>query len=213
MSPRLPRIVAGLVRNSSQTRGQLRLLASLAAAGHTCGGVQALADFAKHVAINPRAVAIWTGHPSQAGFAPCCRRFGLEPGAAIGTVDLFGMPVTQVFHDPAQAHENRFAQGRMVDSGRVLQACAKLLKCFRVGPCPVVAWTSHSADADCHPGVESFAALGAVDWLDVLSTQPFDYFRIALAGPLILASHLGLMEFVAETVFFVAHAPLPEEVH
>jgi hypothetical protein len=66
---------------------------------------------------------------------------------------------------------------------------------------------------DFSPLSEFLVATGAVDCFDVLSTQPFDYFRIALAGPLILASHLGLMEFVAETVFFVAHAPLPEEVH
>jgi hypothetical protein len=72
----------------------------------------------------------------------------------------------------------------------------------------VVTWTSHSAQADCHPGVESVAALRAVDRLDVLSAQPFDYLRVALAGPLILASHLSLTEFVAETIFFVAHVPM-----
>jgi hypothetical protein len=37
--------------------------------------------------------------------------------------------------------------------------------------------------------------------------QPFEYLRIALAGTLILASHLILLELIAETVFFVAHIP------
>jgi hypothetical protein len=66
-------------------------------------------------------------------------------------------------------------------------------------------WTNHFAHADCHPGLESVAALRAFDRLGVLQAQPFDYFRVVLAGPLILASHLGLMECVAETIFFVAH--------
>jgi len=170
-------------------------------------------DFEKHVAINPRAMAIWTGHPSQARFALACCGFGLKPGAAIRTVDLFEMPVTQVFDDRAQAHENLFAQRFMMDRRRVLQARAKLIKRLPISPCPVMTWTSHSADADCHPGVQSFCALRAVDWLDVLSSQPVDYLRITLAGPLTLASHPCQMEFVAETVCLVAHISLHEEVH
>ena len=101
----------------------------------------------------------------------------------------------------------------MVDRRSVLQARPKLLKGFPVSPCPVVTWTSHSADPDCYPGVESFSALRAVDWLAVLLSQPVDYLRITLAGPLILASHLRQMEFVAETVTLVAHVSLHEEVH
>src|SRR5258705_5186222 len=120
------------------------------------------------------------------------------------------MPVTQVFDDRAQARENRFAQRFMMDRHSVFQARAKLLKRFLISPRPVVTWTSHSADADCNPGVESFSALRAVDWLEVLSSQPIDYLSIAFASPLIFASHLCQMEFVAEMVSLVAHVSLQD---
>jgi hypothetical protein len=185
---------------------------SLAAALHLYCGVQASADFAKHILINPCAVPIWTGHPCQARRTLSCRGFGLKPGIAIWTVDLIGMPVTQGFDDRAQTHENRFAQRFRVDRRRILQARAKLLKRFPISPCPVVTWTSHSANPDSYPGVESFFALRAVDWLEILLSQPVDYLRITLAGPLILASHLCQVEFVSETVSLVAHVCLQEEV-
>ena len=184
------------------------LLASLAAALHPYGGIQAFADFAKHILINPRSMAIWTGHPRQTRFALSCRGFGLKPGAAIRTVDLLEMPVTQVFDDRTQAHQNRFAERLGLDRRRVPKALAKLLERFPVSPCPVMTWTSHSADPDCHSGVKSFSALRALDWLEVLSVQPVDYLRIALAGPLILASNLSQVEFVAETISLVAHVSL-----
>jgi len=188
------------------------VLASLAAAVHLDCGVQASADFAKHILINPCAVPIWTGHPCQARRTLSCRGFGLKPRTAIWTVDLIGMPVTQVFDDRAQTHENPFAQRFRVDRRRIFQPRAKLLKRFLVTPCPVVTWTGHSADPDSYPGVESLSALRAADWLEILFSQPVDYLGITLAGPLILASHLCQVEFVSETVSLIAHVSLLEEV-
>jgi hypothetical protein len=105
----------------------LRLLVSLGAALPLYCGVQASADFAKHILIDPCALAIWTGHRCQARFTFFCCGSGLKPGAAIRTVNLIGMPVTQAFDDRAQAHENRFAQRFMVDRRCVLQARPKLV--------------------------------------------------------------------------------------
>src|SRR5208337_1122318 len=155
----------------------------------------------------PRSVKVRTGHPSQPRFARRDRRSGGKPRAAIGTVDLPGMLVTQVFDDLSEPDENLFAQRIVVHGRRVAQARAKLIKRLAVSPRAVMLWTCHFAQADCHLRVESVAALRTVDRLDVLFAQPFDYFLIALAGPLILASDLSVMEFVAETIFFVAHAP------
>jgi hypothetical protein len=55
--------------------------------------------------------------------------------------------------------------------------------------------------------------LRTADRVDVLSAQPFQYFLIALTGPLILASDLSLMKFIAQAVSFVPHVALSEEVH
>jgi len=64
-------------------RGFLLLLASLAAALHPYCGVQASADFVKHILIYPCAVVISTGHPCQGRFTFSCRGFGLKLGTAI----------------------------------------------------------------------------------------------------------------------------------
>ncbi len=87
----------------------LRLLASLlVAAVRTCSGVQAFTDFVKHVVINPRAMVARTCHPSQSHCARSDRRSGFKPCAAIGTVDLVEMRVTQAFDDLCEPDGNLF---------------------------------------------------------------------------------------------------------
>src|SRR5262249_52924537 len=78
-------------------------------------------------------------------------------------------------------------------------------------PCAMMSWASHSAHPDRYAGVEAVAALRAADRLDVLSAKSFEYFLIARTSPLILASHLSLMEFFAQTVSFVDHIPSGRE--
>ncbi len=69
----------------------------------------------------------------------------------------------------------------------------------------MAAWTRHAPDADRYPSIQFLAALRTRDGLDVLPPQLSQYLLVALMSPLIFAGSLGLMEFIAETIFFVTH--------
>ncbi len=101
--------------------------------------------------------------------------------------------------------ENLFAQRYGVNRSRIFKAYTKLLERFPIAPCAMAVWTRHSPDADRYPSIEFLAALRTWDRLDVLAPQLFQNLLVALMSPLIFAGSLSLMEFVAKTVFFVAH--------
>ncbi|MGH7924520.1 MAG: hypothetical protein ACREQH_08020 [Candidatus Binatus sp.] len=152
--------------------------------------------------IDPRAVALGTGHPGESGRARSDRRPGGEPGTAIGAIDLLGMFVAHFFHDLS---ENLFAQGLVLNRRRIFQSRSKLQERFLIRPRAMPAWTGHSTCADRYPSLEVLSALRTSDWLDVLAPQFLQYFFVTLMGPLILASRFNLVEFVTQTIFLVAH--------
>src|SRR5262245_37056460 len=67
----------------------------------------------------------------------------------------------------------------------------------------------HSAKSDRDPSIEVLAALRTRDGFGVFAPQPFQDLFVTLTRPLILPSHLGVVNLVTQTVLLVGHTCSP----
>ncbi len=105
--------------------------------------------------------------------------------------------MTQIFDEFANWNKRLFHDGLVVNGRCVFEAGGYLEQRFLVAPSTVVIGASHPAYANRHPCFEILATLWTEDRLDVLPTEFSNYLSIELTSPLILASPLRLVEFVA----------------
>jgi len=76
---------------------------------------------------------------------------------------------------------------------------------FVIEPCAVPCWAGENGMTALHPGCKDRVALGAMQFIDLALAEFLEQAPILVARPLILTSPFDVVQFVAESIFVVAH--------